>query len=67
MEQTKVVAELAPLVRICLFVFSGWLSGQGYDSEVVQYIRTDPEVAAMVTFGITAAWYGAAKLWNWKR
>jgi hypothetical protein len=67
MEKAKLIAELAPLVRIGLFIFSGWLSAQGYDSEVVQYIRTSPEVAGMVLGGITALWYAAAKLWNWTR
>ena len=67
MDKVKLVAELAPLVRISLFIFSGWLSAQGYNSEIVQYIRTDPEVAGMVLAGVTAVWYAAAKLLDWKR
>jgi hypothetical protein len=67
MEKVKVISELAPLVRIGLFIFSGYLANAGYDNTIVQYIRTDPEVAGMVLAGATALWYAAAKIWNWKR
>lgn len=67
MDKVKLAAELAPIVRISLFIFSGWLSQQGYDNTVVQYVRTSPEVAATVVGGVTALWYAAAKIWNWKR
>jgi hypothetical protein len=63
----KPIAELAPIARISLFVFSGWLQGQGVDSQVVTYIKTDPEVLSVVVLILTGAWYTLAKIKDWKR
>jgi hypothetical protein len=63
----KPIAELAPIVRIGLFVFGGWLQAQGTDSAVVEYVRTDPQVLSYAVLGATAAWYAVAKKLNWKR
>ena len=63
----KNLSELAPLVRISLFILGGWLAGKGVDPTITSYIQTDPEVLSTVLLATTGAWYAAAKLLNWKR
>lgn len=42
------MSGLFPFVRIGLYALAGYLAGQGADSWVVDYIRTDPDLAAAV-------------------
>jgi hypothetical protein len=59
--------DIAPFIRIFLFILGGWLQGQGFNSDVVTYIKTDPQVLSAVILVATGAWYGAAKIMDWKR
>ena len=40
------MTDIFPFVRIALYALAGYLAGQGADSWVVEYIRTDPDLAA---------------------
>lgn len=56
---------LAVLVRIALYVVTGWLAGAWLDPETVKLIR-DPETVAVVTGIVAGAWYALAKWRGWK-
>ena len=61
------MSNIFPFVRIGLYVLAGYLSGQGADSWVVEYIRTDPDLAAGVVAGIAGLWYMAARKFGWAK
>lgn len=61
------MTELFPFVRIGLYAVAGYLAGQGTDSWVVDYIRTDPDLAAAVVGMIAAGWYATAKKFGWAK
>lgn len=61
------MTELFPFVRIGLWVVAGYLAGQGADSWIVEYIRTDPDLLAAVVGVIVSAWYAAAKKFGWSK
>lgn len=58
---------LFPFVRIGLYALAGYLAGQGADSWVVDYIRTDPDLAAAVVGVVAGIWYAAARHWGWAK
>lgn len=61
------MTDIFPFVRIGLYALAGYLAGQGADSWVVDYIRTDPDLAAAVVGAVAAAWYAAAKRFGWAK
>jgi hypothetical protein len=61
------MTEIFPFVRIGLYALAGYLAGQGADSWVVEYVRTDPELLAAVVAAISGAWYAAAKRFGWTK
>ena len=61
------VADLAPLIRIALFVLGGYLTGQGYDENLIRFIQTDPELVGTIILALTGGWYALAKWLGWKR
>ena len=61
------VADLAPFIRIALFVLGGYLTGQGYDENLIRFIQTDPELIGAIILALTGGWYALAKWLGWKR
>jgi uncharacterized PurR-regulated membrane protein YhhQ (DUF165 family) len=61
------MTDIFPFVRIALYALAGYLAGQGADSWVVDYIRTDPDLAAAVVGAVAGVWYAAAKRWGWAK
>lgn len=61
------MTNLFPFVRIGLYALAGYLAGQGTDSWIVEYIRTDPDLAAAVVAAIAGGWYALAKAFGWSR
>ena len=59
--------ELSPFIRIALYAIAGYLAGQGADSWVVDYIRTDPDLASAVVSVVAGVWYAAAKRYGWTK
>lgn len=62
----ELATQLAPFVRIGLYLLTGWLASKGWDGEALDIVRTDPAVLATLTGGVVAAWYGLAKWRGWK-
>lgn len=60
-------ADAAPIARISLFLLTGYLAAKGGDPALISFLRTDPEVAALVTGMIATVWYGFAKFFGWSR
>ena len=58
-------AQVAPFVRIGLYIVTGWLAGGWIDPETVDIIRGDPAVLAAISGGVAAVWYGVAKWRGW--
>ena len=56
---------LSPLVRIALYIVTGWLAGAWLDPETVEMIR-HPETVAVVTGLVAGAWYTLAKWRGWR-
>lgn len=67
MENKPTLNDLAPFVRIGLFILGGYLAGNGHSNAFVNYIQTDPELIAAITLAIPSAWYAIAKWFDWKR
>ena len=59
--------DISPFVRIGLFILAGWIQGEGVNNPLVTYISTDPDLLAATVFGLTSAWYAAAKYFDWTR
>lgn len=55
------------LVRLGLIFVTGFLAREGYDGDLVQILRDDPEVIAAVTALIWGAWYFLARRFGWQR
>ena len=62
----ETAAALAPLVRIALYVLTGWLGSSILDPETVELIRKDPELLMAISGGIAAGWYAVAKWKGWQ-
>jgi len=54
------------LVRIGLYVIAGWFIGQGFDSDIVDYIKTDPEVLGGAVAIVSLIWWRLAKKFGWE-
>lgn len=65
MTKAERIARLAPLVRIALYVLTGWLGSSFLDPATVSLIRDDPTLLALITGGVAAVWYGLAKWRGW--
>jgi hypothetical protein len=61
------MTDIFPFVRIGLYALAGYLAGQGTDSWIVDYIRTDPDLAAAVVGAVAGMWYAAAKCFGWTK
>lgn len=59
-------AQIAPFVRIALYIVTGWLGSGWIDPETVDLIRGEPAVLAVISGGVAAIWYAAAKWRGWK-
>ncbi len=55
------------IARIALLLLTGWLAGLGIDAEVIDLLRNDAEVLAVITGAIWAVWYWAARRFGWAR
>jgi len=59
------MTALAPIVRIILFIVSGYLVGQGWiDQETADLLRNQ-ETIGLVVMGLTGAWYAVARWRGW--
>jgi membrane protein DedA with SNARE-associated domain len=59
-------AQLAPFVRIGLYLLTGWLASGWLDPATVDLIRDDPALLSLISGAIAAAWYSIAKWRGWK-
>jgi membrane protein DedA with SNARE-associated domain len=59
-------AQIAPFVRIGLYLVTGVFAGEALDAETVDLIRTDPALLALLSGGVAAVWYALAKWRGWK-
>lgn len=57
---------MAPIVRILLRVFGGFLVGVGYSESTINDIVTDPELVGLLCWFVAEAWYRLAKRYGWK-
>jgi membrane protein DedA with SNARE-associated domain len=58
-------ASVAPLIRILLYIITGWLGSAWLDPETVDLIRTDPALLASLSGGVAGVWYAIAKRRGW--
>lgn len=63
---TDAFAALTPFVRIVLYLLTGWLFADP-NHPAASIITEDPQVLALITGGIVAAWYALAKYFDWQR
>lgn len=59
-------SDLQPLVRIAIWIATGYLLANGTDPALVNMLRTDPHVAAAILGLFNTAWYVAAKYFGWR-
>lgn len=65
------VSEFEPVIRISLFVASGYLINAGLPPEMANMIISDPvifeavsQVVGLLVAGVTFAWWRLAKRWG---
>lgn len=61
------MSDIAPFVRIGLYALAGYLAGQGADSWIVEYIRTDPDLLAAAVSVVAGGWYALARRRGWAK
>ena len=59
-------AAAAPFVRIGLYIVTGFFAGEAIDHETVDLLRTDPALLALLSGGVAAVWYAAARWKGWR-
>jgi hypothetical protein len=61
------VAVAGLIARIALLLLTGWLAREGVDVEVIALIHENADLLALLTAGIWAVWYWAARRFGWTR
>lgn len=66
------MGEIAPLVRIILYIAGTWLAARGVPPEIAHYVSNDPamiELASQIIGGLAGAgafiWWRIAKRFGW--
>lgn len=67
MTYATIAANMAPFVRIGLYVITGWLGSSVLDPETVSLIREEPAILAGITGAFAAGWYALAKWRGWAK
>ena len=66
------MSELAPLLRIFLYIAGTWLAARGVPPELAKYVTTDPAVLELASQAVGALigllaflWWRIAKRFGW--
>lgn len=57
--------NIAPIVRIGLRIFGGFMIGRGYISSDSLWIFSDEEVIGLLSIGLSEGWYLLSKRYGW--
>jgi len=60
------LANLAPFVRIGLYVLAGYFYASDPTDPIAVMLRTDPALLAAVTAAVAGGWYALAKWGGWR-
>ena len=57
------MSELAPLIRIFLYIAGTWLAARGAPSDLVKYITTEPAMIELISQAVGVAVTAFAFIW----
>ncbi len=59
-------SDLQPLARIAIWVLTGYLLSNGADPKLVEFLRADPQVVALVLAVLNTVWWQSARFFGWR-